>query len=158
MYEPKIDPRGESAQGIEDVIGDLAQTVGEVNVANGWDTSRDMAADPRRFDPRHVVSHQIAQLALIGTEVSEAIEELRKGYAIHEMRYSGSKDSPYDERESFNSDGSPRKPEGIPSELADIVIRTLDFADAYGINLGAAIIEKLNHNATRGNRHGGKTI
>jgi NTP pyrophosphatase (non-canonical NTP hydrolase) len=51
----------------------------------------------------------------------------------------------------------PPKPEGVPSELADVVIRALDAADAWGIDLGAVIEEKLAYNATRGHRHGGKT-
>ena len=49
------------------------------------------------------------------------------------------------------------KPEGVPSELADIVIRALAAADAWGIDLQSAIEEKLAYNQTRGYRHGGKT-
>ena len=50
------------------------------------------------------------------------------------------------------------KPEGVPSELADIVIRALDFADLHDIDLGAAIEGKLAYNVTRGHRHGGKAL
>lgn len=72
----------------------------------------------------------LAYLMLIATEVSEAAEEIRRG------RYYG---GPIDYA----------KPEGLPSELADIVIRTMVLAEALGINLEDAIIEKQKYNKTR---------
>lgn len=48
------------------------------------------------------------------------------------------------------------KPIGIPSELADIIIRVGDIAGYYGIDLEAAVVEKMTYNETRGYRHGGK--
>lgn len=47
---------------------------------------------------------------------------------------------------------------GETEELADIIIRCVDYADVYGLHLATAIIEKLEFNATRGHRHGGKRI
>lgn len=116
----------------------LQARIGEINTANGW---RDKPP-PAGFE----TTHDIAVLALIGTEVSEAIEELRNGRGL--AAYHG----PLFHGQSL------RKPEGVPSELADIVIRALDFADARGIDLAAAIEEKLAYNASRGHRHGEKTL
>lgn len=48
------------------------------------------------------------------------------------------------------------KPEGIPAELADIVIRVMDCAVRYGIDLGQEIELKHAYNKTRPYRHGGK--
>lgn len=48
------------------------------------------------------------------------------------------------------------KPEGVPSELADIVIRAMDIAEFYGIDLGRAILEKMEYNQARPYKHGGK--
>lgn len=48
------------------------------------------------------------------------------------------------------------KPEGIPSELADIVIRVFDCAVEYGIDIEEQIINKMAYNATRQYKHGGK--
>lgn len=48
------------------------------------------------------------------------------------------------------------KPEGIPSELADIIIRVLDICAAEGIDIAAAIADKMAFNETRPYRHGGK--
>lgn len=48
------------------------------------------------------------------------------------------------------------KPEGIPSELADIIIRVLDVCGFHGIDIAAAIADKMAFNETRQYRHGGK--
>lgn len=160
-YTPKIDPTGDFALNVAENLAELARAIGEVNVANGWDTSRSMVADPDAYDPKWQVSHKIAELGLVDTEVAEAIEEIRHGRAMNEVYYSGGFDmgtTPGQQRESVDRAGMPRKPEGVPSELADIVIRVLDIADTYRIDLGSAIVQKLNHNATRGFHHGGKAL
>lgn len=43
-------------------------------------------------------------------------------------------------------------------ELADIVIRVMDFAAARGMRLGPAILAKYEYNKTRSYRHGGKAF
>ena len=74
-------------------------------------------------------------IALIHSELSEALEALRAG-------------NPSDDKiPNFN---------GAVAELADTVIRCMDMADARGWNLGAAIIAKTVYNHGRKNRHGGK--
>jgi NTP pyrophosphatase (non-canonical NTP hydrolase) len=52
--------------------------------------------------------------------------------------------------------GKALKPEGVASELADIVIRVGDLAARLGIDLGRAVEEKHAYNETRALRHGGK--
>ena len=94
-----------------------------------------------RFAEDNLRNYYITKLALIGTEVSEAIEELRNGHAADEHYY---------------SDGG--KPEGLPSELADIVIRSFDLAAEVGFSLGEVIAEKLAYNGRRGRLHGGKAV
>nr|DAM28428.1 MAG TPA: NTP-PPase-like protein [Caudoviricetes sp.] len=51
-----------------------------------------------------------------------------------------------------------RKPEGIAVELADAIIRILDFTASEGIDIESLILAKHEHNKTRPYRHGGKKI
>lgn len=46
----------------------------------------------------------------------------------------------------------------IEEELADIVIRAMDTAQEYGVDLGRAIVAKDAYNQTRPHRHGGKIV
>ena len=78
-------------------------------------------------------------LCLIHSEVSEALEEYRNGRAPNEVYH-----------------GIGGKPEGIPIELADVIIRIADLCGRYDIDLTSALHEKLEWNQGRSYRHGGK--
>ena len=109
---------------------------GKAAVRNGWH-DRYLDID---IHGDEVLDHLVAKTALISCEVSEAIEELRSGHTPNEV---------------YESAGG--KPEGYPTELADIIIRTLDLAYMLSIDIDAAVQEKLAFNTTRGHKHG-KTI
>lgn len=46
--------------------------------------------------------------------------------------------------------------EHIPTELADVIIRVLDYCGYAGIDIDAAISQKHEYNKSRPYRHGGK--
>lgn len=50
------------------------------------------------------------------------------------------------------------KPTGVPSELADIIIRVLDISGAWGVDIAEALRVKMEFNKTRKRKHGGKRL
>ena len=75
-------------------------------------------------------------IALMMCECAEAIEEIRSS----RLGY-------------YEVDG---KPEGIAVEIADLVIRALDFAEARGYDLESIIAKKHEYNKLRPYKHGKK--
>ncbi len=111
--------------------------------------------DNEPVEGRALLSLNAERVALMHSELSEALEELRSGRPANQTYYpeadrlSESGGTPAEARVRF-------KPEGVPSELADVVIRVLDFCGANDIDLESMITEKLAYNASRSRMHGGK--
>ena len=102
-------------------MNELAAEIIEINTANGWNCTK-----PEQWADTYKVP---AILALVHTEVSEAVEAFR-----------------HDDKENFIE------------ELADVIIRVLDCAGGLEMDIDAAIRAKLEKNKTRGFRHGGKRV
>lgn len=100
--------------------------------------------------PNHHKNTNIAEkIALIHSEVSEALEDVRNG----DMEES----SIVTDNPVYDSKGiAIRKPVGFPSELADIVIRVLDLSGMLGIDLEGAMRRKHEYNKSRPHMHGKK--
>lgn len=77
------------------------------------------------------------QIALMHSELSEALEAIRHG------------NPPSDHIPDFT---------GVEEEMADEVIRVMDFCAGGKHRLAEAIAAKLEYNKTRGYKHGGKVI
>lgn len=100
-------------------------------------------------------------IALCHSELSEALEEHRNNHMPNEI-YTKCK---MEEIKQIGHGGCgvcancpANKPEGIPIELADCIIRMLDYCGKANIDIQKAVQIKHEFNKTRSFRHGGKTL
>jgi hypothetical protein len=118
-----------------------------MNISNAQRIAWEIAEESGWHDEPRTVGDRIA---LMHSELSEALEDFRVGYRPDET---------YSE-EILAEDGEilGYKPCGIGVELADCIIRIFDFAEEEGIHMDDLILLKMNHNRTRPHRHGGKVL
>lgn len=96
-------------------LNEYAKYIGEGVAARGF-------SQPKSLEERE---HITVKLFLIGTELAEAGEDIRKKNDAH-----------------------------FPEELADVAIRLFDLASSLGIDLEQAIRTKEAYNRTRPMKHG----
>jgi NTP pyrophosphatase (non-canonical NTP hydrolase) len=127
--------------GNEDMLNKLRDEVHQNAKEHGW------WEDERSFGEI---------IALCHSELSEALEEYRNGKT---ETYYSCKDVGCHYPNSEHCKPCQRaKPEGIPVELADCIIRILDYCGKEGIDIEEAIRIKHEYNKTRPYKHGGKKI
>lgn len=95
-------------------------------------------------------------IALCHSELSEALEEYRDGHAPDESYHSG--ESHPEVSLSVAVRSYHWKLKGIPSELADTIIRILDMCGYYGIDIDDVMNLKMDYNDGREFRHGGRVL
>jgi len=76
-------------------------------------------------------------IALMHSELSEALEAIRHG------------NPPDDHIPEFT---------GVEAEMADVIIRIMDFGLARGLHIAEALEAKIAYNKTRAHKHGGKAF
>ena len=110
----------------EYAINELATDIFNTNVKAGWWTNIETGRSLQPADKED--TRNVGELlCLVHSEISEAMEGHRKG---------------------LMDDKLPHRPM-FEVELADAMIRILDIAGAYGMDLGGAIAEKRAYNAKR---------
>lgn len=124
-------------------INDLCKAAYQNAVDKGW------YEEPRTFGDA---------IALMHSELSEALEDYRAGKGFKEVWYEGKNSAGMPMISAQPITSYAEKPCGVLSELADTVIRIFDLCGHHGADLEGMIAEKMAYNATRPKRHGGKTL
>lgn len=117
---------------VADALDVLSEEFVGLSREKGW-----WGPESFREDGRPTDDVLARELALVHSEVSEALDEVRNG---RRDRWTG-------------PDG---KPEGFGVELADTIIRALLLVKFDGQRAGDLIRDKHRYNQTRPHRHGGK--
>lgn len=138
------------------LLKEMGEEVTACNIANGWfDVNPKVQAYIEWYEDFYGEDIGAAQaaalnqffgprtfgddIALLHSEVSEMLEAGREGAMVTTLNEKG-------------------KPEGMPSEAADVLVRLLDTCKRYDIDLFAEWRQKLTYNWSRGHRHGGKVL
>jgi hypothetical protein len=122
---------------------------------NGWWNQReDMKLLAERFGGPHYLKHQSDlirdQLTLLQiSELTESMEARRNG------KYAGTDFVQLDDP-NFKENFKEKIKDTWEDEIADTFIRLFDMVGAYEIDIEYFIRAKLQYNATRGEKHGGK--
>lgn len=98
-------------------LADLTAEIRETNVAHGWRSAEGGPGENTFGD----------YLALLHSEVSEALEAYRD-HRLHDVTQVA-----VGPRGEIVKDAPPFKPEGVGSELADVLIRLLDMCDVFDL-------------------------
>jgi len=115
------------------VINRVAIEVHRVNEMNGWWKDREAIIRLHANGQHQVI---LAALALVVSEVAEAMEAIRK-HEADTWTDTTTKDT-------------------FARELAGATVRIMDLAAWTGVDLGEAIRAELEANKARGYKHGGK--
>jgi hypothetical protein len=111
----------------------MVTTIGNFNIIQGWRKKSndiiEVLEDAGRYDLVPVFKNYLAgaMIALIHSELSEGLEGLRKDLMDDHLK------------------GRPM----VEAEMADVIIRVFDFADAFNLDLGGAVVEKDAYNHHR---------
>jgi NTP pyrophosphatase (non-canonical NTP hydrolase) len=130
-------------------LNDLQKVVHQNSKAHGWWDTKD-----------DDVGHFVRKMFKVQDEICEAGREVDHGRGFNETYYTCENPDSHTSLDCTGICSMCRygKPEGVGYELADAVIRILDFCEWAGIPLWDRMVRKHTFNLTREYRHGGKRI
>lgn len=137
------------------MLNELSKEIHEIAIEHGW------------WDKKPSFGEIIA---LCHSELSEALEEYRNGRPMlyypcgaggvccedDGQAHCGSR--PYNPEHPEVCPVQSDKPEGVAVEIADCIIRILDWCGHDGVDIDDIIRRKIEYNRTRPYRHGGKIL
>lgn len=134
------------------MLNELSKEIHQTSVEHGW------------WNPAPSFGEVIA---LCHSELSEALEEYRSDhptiwYACTEGEYIQCNPKDIYDCTMYGCENEcayrSSKAEGIAVEMADCLIRILDWAGHEGVDMDAIVRDKMKYNKTRPFRHGGKKL
>lgn len=128
-------------------LGKMTEDIREVNVAKGFRVPEGGPGSNTFGD----------YIALLHSEVSEALEAYRS-WKLEDATQVVTSYGEEDHMGNAHPIRTEGKPEGVGSELADVLIRLVDMADVFGIDLAQEYHRKLAYNRTRTFQHGGRVL
>ena len=142
------DPRPVNPVFEQMTLFELGSMAIRVNAANGW---YDGVADDQ--------PSTIEEIAMVINELSEGVQELQRGRKVYEEYYKYPNGAwGYEKTREIDGVIINGAPSGFGIEMADALIRLLTLARRLDIPLDRLAVRKIEYNATRGYRHGGKLL
>lgn len=121
-------------------LNGIARAVFSVNTKNGW-YENGVPTTPE-------------QIALIHSEASEMLEADRRGR--HARADAAKVALQIEDDVIFRARFEMHVKDTLGAELADVIIRALDFAAARDIDINSHVLAGIRYNSMRGHKHGGK--
>lgn len=118
------------AKGFRDELAWMMRVVNDCSTKHGWWDDEDVDGHA------HQPIHDASKIALMHSELSEALEGIRRP-------------GPDQHLPQFTQ---------VEVELADTMIRIMDFAQQRNLRLGEALVAKAKYNQSRPYKHGGASI
>lgn len=150
-WPDKLSPLEESAR---ELLARIA--IEHMNLSRRLEAIRSDSETPADLDTVRIVRRlgaekvdDLAKMALIHSEVTEAVEAI----LANDYKQTG---GGYRDPKTGETLETISKPEGAVVELADVVIRIMDWCGRKELGLESAIRAKVTYNQTRPHRHGGK--